>query len=93
MSDEKDTASIGPGRPEQVAARVRPREREVSHAQGTMIGPYKVLEVLGEGGFGVVYLAEQLQPVRRRVALKVIKPGMDSRAIVARFEAEHRRWH
>ena len=52
------------------------------------IGPYKVLERLGEGGFGVVYLAEQSAPVRRRVALKVLKPGMDSRAVLARFDAE-----
>jgi eukaryotic-like serine/threonine-protein kinase len=52
------------------------------------IGPYRVLSSLGEGGFGVVYLAEQTKPVRRRVALKVIKPGMDSAAVVARFEAE-----
>ncbi len=52
------------------------------------IGPYKILETLGEGGFGVVYLAEQTKPVRRRVALKVIKPGMDTKAVLARFEAE-----
>ena len=52
------------------------------------IGPYKVLEQLGEGGFGTVFLAEQSAPVRRRVAIKIIKPGMDSRAIVARFEQE-----
>jgi eukaryotic-like serine/threonine-protein kinase len=55
---------------------------------GTVIGPYKLLEQLGEGGFGVVFLAEQARPVRRRVALKVLKPGMDSRQVVARFEAE-----
>jgi serine/threonine protein kinase/WD40 repeat protein len=55
---------------------------------GTAIGPYKLLEQIGEGGFGVVFLAEQQQPVRRRVALKVLKPGMDSRRVVARFEAE-----
>ena len=55
---------------------------------GMRIGPYKTLGVLGEGGFGVVYLAEQSEPIRRRVALKVIKPGMDSRAVIARFEAE-----
>jgi tetratricopeptide (TPR) repeat protein len=55
---------------------------------GTLIGPYKILEQIGEGGFGVVFLAEQTQPVRRRVALKVVKPGMDSRQVIARFEAE-----
>ena len=52
------------------------------------IGPYKLLEKIGEGGMGVVYMAEQEQPVRRRVALKIIKPGMDSEQVVARFEAE-----
>lgn len=52
------------------------------------IGRYKLLEEIGEGGFGVVYMAEQRQPVRRRVALKIIKPGMDTRQVIARFEAE-----
>src|SRR5262249_2664303 len=52
------------------------------------VGPYKLLEEIGEGGFGVVFMAEQTHPVRRRVALKVIKPGMASRQVVARFEAE-----
>ena len=55
---------------------------------GTVIGPYKLLEPIGEGGFGIVFLAEQQQPVRRKVALKVLKPGMDTRQVVARFEAE-----
>ena len=55
---------------------------------GAMIGHYRLLELLGEGGFGEVWLAEQTEPVRRRVALKLIKPGMDSRAVIARFEAE-----
>jgi hypothetical protein len=55
---------------------------------GTTIGPYKLMEQIGEGGFGLVFVAEQQQPVRRRVALKIIKPGMDSRDVVARFEAE-----
>ncbi len=55
---------------------------------GTIIGRYKLLQKIGEGGMGVVYLAEQQEPVRRQVALKVIKPGMDSEAVLARFEAE-----
>jgi serine/threonine protein kinase/tetratricopeptide (TPR) repeat protein len=54
----------------------------------TMIGAYKLLEQIGEGGFGVVFMAEQQQPIRRRVALKVLKAGMDTRQVVARFEAE-----
>jgi WD40 repeat protein/serine/threonine protein kinase/formylglycine-generating enzyme required for sulfatase activity len=55
---------------------------------GASIGRYKLLEKIGEGGFGLVYVAEQSEPVRRRVALKVIKLGMDTKAVVARFEAE-----
>ncbi|MFY9255278.1 MAG: serine/threonine-protein kinase [Fuerstiella sp.] len=56
--------------------------------ESEQIGPYKLREKLGEGGFGVVYVAEQSKPIRRKVALKVIKPGMDSKEVVARFEAE-----
>lgn len=55
---------------------------------GEKIGPYKLLSILGEGGYGIVYLAEQQRPVKRRVALKVIKPGMDTKQVIARFEAE-----
>src|SRR5579884_3627869 len=55
---------------------------------GTVIGPYKLMEQIGEGGMGLVFVAEQQQPVRRKVALKVIKPGMDTRQVIARFEAE-----
>ncbi|MEO0483250.1 MAG: serine/threonine-protein kinase [Planctomycetota bacterium] len=55
---------------------------------GERIGPYRLLSIIGEGGFGVVWEADQTEPVRRRVAMKVIKPGMDSKAVVARFEAE-----
>jgi len=55
---------------------------------GGQIGRYKLLSILGEGGMGVVYLAEQEEPIKRRVALKVIKPGMDSKRVIARFEAE-----
>ncbi len=56
--------------------------------RGTRIGPYRLSEEIGQGGFGVVYAAEQETPVRRRVALKIIKLGMDTRAVIARFEAE-----
>ena len=55
---------------------------------GTMIGRYKLLEKIGEGGFGVVYMAEQVEPLQRKVALKIIKAGMDSKEVIARFEAE-----
>ncbi len=57
-------------------------------AVGSSVGPYRLDSVLGEGGFGVVYLAEQSQPIRRRVALKLIKPGMDTKQVIARFGAE-----
>jgi hypothetical protein len=55
---------------------------------GAVIGRYKLLQPIGEGGFGVVYMAEQIEPVQRKVAIKVIKAGMDTREVVARFEAE-----
>jgi serine/threonine protein kinase len=60
----------------------------VTEQPGSVIGPYKLLEQIGEGGFGVVFLAEQQEPLRRKVALKVLKPGMDTRQVIARFEAE-----
>src|SRR6267142_1209570 len=53
-----------------------------SERPGAIIGPYKLLEQIGEGGFGVVYMAEHLHPIRRKVALKVVKPGMDTRQVV-----------
>src|SRR6202167_5618636 len=59
-----------------------------SHASQRTIGPYHLLELIGEGGMGEVWLAEQRQPVRRRVAIKLIKAGMDTREVVARFESE-----
>jgi serine/threonine protein kinase len=63
---------------------------EVAPAEGpgTRIGPYKLLQQIGEGGMGIVYMAEQQEPVRRKVAIKIIKPGMDSAQVIARFEAE-----
>ncbi|MEK7686133.1 MAG: serine/threonine-protein kinase [Verrucomicrobiota bacterium] len=66
-----------------VLADVRPEE-----GPGTVIGRYKLLQKIGEGGCGVVYMAEQEEPVRRRVALKVIKLGMDTKSVITRFEAE-----
>jgi serine/threonine protein kinase len=75
--DHPAVASPGPS--------ISPSDEE---AVGVVIGPYKLSQKLGEGGMGVVYLAEQEQPVKRRVALKVIKAGMDSRQVIARFERE-----
>ncbi|MEX0714545.1 MAG: serine/threonine-protein kinase, partial [Pirellulales bacterium] len=63
-------------------------DQPMAEQPGTMVGPYKLLQHIGEGGFGVVYMAEQTEPVRRKVAVKVIKPGMDTRQVIARFEAE-----
>jgi serine/threonine protein kinase len=60
----------------------------VGEQSGEHIGHYKLLEQIGEGGFGTVWVAEQEQPVRRRMALKILKPGMDSREVIARFEQE-----
>src|SRR5262249_20719025 len=57
-------------------------------APGAILGLYKLLQQIGEGGMGTVFMAEQTQPVQRKVALKLIKPGMDSRLVIARFEAE-----
>ena len=60
----------------------------IAEGPGTVIGRYTLLQMIGDGGFGVVYMAEQKEPVRRRVALKIIKLGMDTHQVVARFEAE-----
>jgi serine/threonine protein kinase/tetratricopeptide (TPR) repeat protein len=63
-------------------------EAPIAERPGSRVGPYKLMEQIGEGGFGLVFVAEQTEPVKRKVALKVIKPGMDSRQVIARFEAE-----
>jgi non-specific serine/threonine protein kinase/serine/threonine-protein kinase len=80
----RDQAQTGTLPTERLPTDQAPLELEL----GQQIGPYKVLELLGEGGYGTVYLAEQKEPVKRRVALKVIKLGMDTRQVIARFEAE-----
>jgi serine/threonine protein kinase len=63
-------------------------DRSVTEGPGTVIGPYKLLQQIGEGGMGAVFMAEQTHPVHRTVALKIIKPGMDTQQVIARFEAE-----
>jgi serine/threonine protein kinase/tetratricopeptide (TPR) repeat protein len=63
-------------------------DEPLTERPGTVIGPYKLLEQIGEGGMGLVFVAEQLQPLRRKVAVKIVKPGMDSKQVLARFEAE-----
>src|SRR3954471_4406949 len=83
---EPHTADVGPGTPGPGAG---PRTTAIpGERPGDTIGPYRLLSVLGEGGFGIVYLAERREPHVQRVALKIIKPGMDSRAVMARFEQE-----
>jgi serine/threonine protein kinase/tetratricopeptide (TPR) repeat protein len=77
------TAEFTPSMEDSLLAAAIPKE-----IPGMVIGPYKLLEQIGEGGMGLVFVAEQQHPVRRRVALKIIKPGMDSRQVIARFEAE-----
>ena len=62
--------------------------KPIAEQPGTVLGPYKLMEQIGEGGMGLVFVAEQQHPVRRKVALKIIKPGMDSQQVIARFEAE-----
>src|SRR5262249_14243834 len=76
------------GRPAWADATVTVDEPAGSERPGAAVGRYRLLEQIGEGGFGIVFMAEQQAPIRRKVALKVIKPGMDSRQVIARFEAE-----
>ena len=83
--DGPAAAPVGPGETMRVAA-------VPSEKAGDRIGRYKLLQQIGEGGCGVVYMAEQEEPVRRMVALKVIKLGMDTKEVIARFEGSVRRW-
>ncbi len=88
LLQEKDDLGSFLESPAQGGGTLPPIEPPITEKPGTQIGPYKLLEQIGEGGMGVVYMAEQIEPVERRVALKIIKPGMDTRQVIARFEAE-----
>src|SRR5262245_49547643 len=82
-------ADIGSFLDAPVVARVATLEEpSLREGPGAVIGPYKLMEQIGEGGMGLVLVAEQQEPVRRKVAVKVLKPGMDTRQVIARFEAE-----
>ncbi|MHC4302071.1 MAG: serine/threonine protein kinase, partial [Planctomycetota bacterium] len=83
----KPARELEPASPQQSSNPTASLASVVEHPGG-WIGQYKLLNILGEGGMGIVFLAEQERPIKRRVALKVIKPGMDSRRVIARFEAE-----
>ena len=84
-----DRSRINVGIADEIPAAISPTVTQAIIEQpGSQIGPYKLLQMVGEGGMGSVWMAEQHEPVRRRVALKLIKPGMDSRQVLARFEAE-----
>jgi serine/threonine protein kinase/tetratricopeptide (TPR) repeat protein len=81
-------AELGPFQEEPTPTVASTGSGPVLEAPGMVIGPYKLLEQIGEGGFAVVFMAEQHHPVRRKVALKVLRPGMETRQVIARFEAE-----
>ena len=85
---EPEASGNAPSEPDGQDAEDRPSTRPIIEGPGTRIGPYKLLQKIGEGGMGVVYMAEQEKPVRRKVALKIVKPGMDTDQVIARFEAE-----
>src|SRR6266496_2176184 len=86
LKEHDDLGDFPEKRPSKGTAQGSPRA--IGEKPGDRIGHYKLLQQIGEGGYGVVYMAEQEAPVRRRVALKIIKPGMDTKSVIARFEAE-----
>jgi serine/threonine protein kinase/Flp pilus assembly protein TadD len=88
LLEHDDAADSFLNRPARSDPRATVDEPAVVERPGTVLGPYRLMEQIGEGGMGLVFVAEQQHPVRRKVALKVIKPGMDSRQVIARFEAE-----
>ena len=94
LAEMLSAGALGPGEPlfevdaNEVPTRIS--QGVAAEGVGSRIGHYKLLQEIGEGGFGMVYMAEQTEPVKRRVALKIVKPGMDSREVIARFEAERR---
>src|SRR5438132_243081 len=85
IEDHFQAGSFLESPPRPVAATL---DETIAERPGMVIGRYKLLQQIGEGGMGTVFMAEQAQPVQRKVALKVIKPGMDSRQVIGRFEAE-----
>ena len=86
IRDDTPAATLAFGLPDVPTS--APAPRPITEGPGSLIGPYKLLQKIGEGGMGAVFMAEQEKPVRRRVALKIIKPGMDTDQVIARFEAE-----
>ena len=84
LAEHQHDLAIASGNPTHSIESLTPPTEEA----GAMIGRYKLLQQIGQGGFGTVWMAEQLEPVKRRVALKIIKLGMDTREVIARFEAE-----
>ncbi|HMF17825.1 MAG TPA: serine/threonine-protein kinase, partial [Gemmataceae bacterium] len=88
LLDLPENAQRGANLAQRLDAALGTADLPAAESPGTIIGPYKLLEQIGEGGMGTVWMAEQTEPIQRRVALKVIKEGMDSKQVLARFEAE-----
>ncbi|HAV62344.1 MAG TPA: serine/threonine protein kinase, partial [Verrucomicrobiales bacterium] len=80
--------AVSPAATTEVAGTISGEIGMLGEKVGDHLGPYKLLQKIGEGGVGIVYLAEQEEPVRRRVAIKVLKPGIETKSVIARFESE-----